>query len=48
MAIHSSPIDRPVGQVNELDINNQTLYQLAQYLQVRSFENLSFPMLALD
>jgi hypothetical protein len=32
--IFLSPIDRSFGQVKELDINTQTLYQLAQYLQV--------------
>ncbi len=29
-------MDRSSGQMKDLDINNQTLYQLAQYLQVKS------------
>jgi len=32
-AILRSPVDRPLGQANELDINTQAMYQLAQYLQ---------------
>lgn len=32
-ALSRSPVDRSLGQVKELDINNQALYQLAQYLQ---------------
>jgi uncharacterized coiled-coil DUF342 family protein len=32
-ALSRSPVDRSFGQMKELDINNQTLYQLAQYLQ---------------
>ncbi|UJR35921.1 hypothetical protein I4U23_028663 [Adineta vaga] len=32
-ALPRNPVDRPLGQAKELDINTQTLYQLAQYLQ---------------
>ncbi|CAF1198414.1 unnamed protein product [Adineta steineri] len=32
-ALSRSPIDRSLSQIKELDINTQTLYQLAQYLQ---------------
>ncbi|CAF4602730.1 unnamed protein product [Rotaria sp. Silwood1] len=32
-ALPRSPIDRSLGQIKDVDINTQTLYQLAQYLQ---------------
>ncbi|CAF0756075.1 unnamed protein product [Rotaria sordida] len=32
-ALPRSPIDRSLGQMKDVDINTQTLYQLAQYLQ---------------